>query len=255
MGIAHPGGMYPPLPEKANGMKKLLSIITVAYNDRDNLEQTIKGVISQMTPEVEFIIVDGGSTDGTVELVKTFSGHVTTFVSEPDKGIFDAMNKGIKLSTGDWAIFINAGDELVAGALGRIDLSQYEESAVVYGDTIRDGNRADRPFKLKKIESGSMPACHQSMLYNMKVLGKEMYYDTTFPLFGENELLMRVYVRGFKITYLDTAVSKFQGGGISATVSSQVRKARYLFLYKHFGIIGVMKGIGHKLGLIKYSKI
>lgn len=236
-------------------MKKRLSIITVAYNDRDNLELTIKGVINQLTPEVEFIIVDGGSTDGTVELVEAFSEYVTTFVSEPDKGIFDAMNKGIKLSTGDWAIFINAGDELVAGALEKIDLSQYKESAIVYGDTIRDGNRVDRPFELKKIESGSMPACHQSMLYNLNVLGEEMYYDTTFPLFGENELLMRAYARGFKITYLNTAVSEFQGGGISATVSPQVRKARYLFLYKHFGIIGVMKGIGHKLGLIQYSKI
>ena len=88
------------------------SIITVTYNAGKVLEDTIQSVITQTYKNVEYIIVDGKSTDGTMDIVNRYREHIHTIVSEPDKGLYDAMNKGIDLATGDYLCFLNAGDEL-----------------------------------------------------------------------------------------------------------------------------------------------
>ena len=86
------------------------SIITVTYNAEKVLEDTIQSIVTQSYKNVEYIIVDGGSTDGTLSIVNKYKEHIHTIVSEPDKGLYDAMNKGIKLATGDYLCFLNAGD-------------------------------------------------------------------------------------------------------------------------------------------------
>lgn len=88
------------------------SIITVTYNAEKVLEDTIQSIVTQSYKNVEYIIVDGGSTDGTLTIVNKYKEHIHTIVSEPDKGLYDAMNKGIKLATGDYLCFLNAGDGL-----------------------------------------------------------------------------------------------------------------------------------------------
>ena len=88
------------------------SIITVTYNAEKVLEDTIQSIVTQSYKNVEYIIVDGGSTDGTLTIVNKYKEHIHTLVSEPDKGLYDAMNKGIKLATGDYLCFLNAGDGL-----------------------------------------------------------------------------------------------------------------------------------------------
>lgn len=88
----------------------LISIVTVSYNAVSTIEQTILSVINQTYPHIEYIIIDGGSTDGTVDVIKKYADKITYWVSEPDKGIYDAMNKGIAVATGEWINFMNAGD-------------------------------------------------------------------------------------------------------------------------------------------------
>jgi len=88
----------------------LITVITVVLNGEKALEETIKSVISQTYPNVEYIIIDGGSTDGTLDIIKKYEDYIDYWVSEPDKGIYDAMNKGVDLTTGQWINFINAGD-------------------------------------------------------------------------------------------------------------------------------------------------
>ena len=93
----------------------LISIVTVSYNAVLTIEQTILSVINQTYPNVEYIIIDGGSTDGTVDIIKKYEDKIAYWVSEPDKGIYDAMNKGVVVATGEWINFMNAGDIFTDG--------------------------------------------------------------------------------------------------------------------------------------------
>lgn len=89
-----------------------LSIITINYNNREGLRKTIESVVAQTTREFEYIVIDGGSTDGSVDVIKEFSDYIDYWVSEPDKGIYNAMNKGVKVAHGDYCQFLNSGDWL-----------------------------------------------------------------------------------------------------------------------------------------------
>ena len=114
-----------------------VSIITVVYNGIEFLEETIKSVIAQTYPNIEYIIVDGGSKDGTLDIIKKYEAHISKWISEPDKGIYDAMNKGIDLATGDWQNFLNAGDSFVDNnVLEKIFTTNLENITLVYGDII-----------------------------------------------------------------------------------------------------------------------
>lgn len=88
----------------------IISVVTVCYNAVTEIERTIQSVIGQSYPNIEYIIIDGGSKDGTVDLIRKYADKLAYWISEPDKGIYDAMNKGIAVSTGDWICFLNAGD-------------------------------------------------------------------------------------------------------------------------------------------------
>lgn len=91
-----------------------ITIITVTFNCKNSIEKTIQNIINQSYKNIEYIIVDGRSTDGTVEIINKYTNNIDIFISEPDNGIYDGMNKGIKLSSGDWIIFMNSGDYFVS---------------------------------------------------------------------------------------------------------------------------------------------
>lgn len=116
----------------------LISIVTVSYNAVLTIEQTILSVINQTYPNVEYIIIDGGSTDGTVDIIKKYEDKIAYWVSEPDKGIYDAMNKGVVVATGEWINFMNAGDIFTDGDV--IDKLFHQNIiinrvGIVFGDT------------------------------------------------------------------------------------------------------------------------
>ena len=91
-----------------------ISVITVCYNDRERIEKTILSVLSQSYGNLEYIVIDGGSTDGTVDIIKKYANRIAYFVSESDEGIYDAMNKGLRKAVGEWVCFLNAGDLFVS---------------------------------------------------------------------------------------------------------------------------------------------
>ena len=113
-----------------------VSVITVCMNASMTIERCLKSVIKQKTGNVEYIVIDGASGDGTVDILRKYAKYITKMVSEPDQGIYDAMNKGIRLSTGDWITFINADDELAEGAVETVAnfVAKNADVDVVYGD-------------------------------------------------------------------------------------------------------------------------
>lgn len=228
----------------------LLTVITVVYNGEALIENTIASVARCKSAEVEYVVVDGGSKDGTVSKVRQAGELVDNWISEPDHGIFDAMNKGIKLAKGKWLIFINAGDQLLPGALKKANLKEKADCAIVYGNTIREQYVRTFPYRTEMIETGNIPMCHQSTFYNQKLLGREMYYKTEHRFFGENELFMRVYKKGMKTEYVNGDIAYFLPGGVSGSVNSETRKAKYKAVFKHFGLRGIVLTVALKLGLI-----
>lgn len=141
-------------------MPPLISVVTICYNAKNDLEKTILSVLSQTYQDIEYIIIDGGSTDSTVDIIHKYSERLFYWISEPDKGIYDAMNKGMDRATGSWIIFMNAGDtfcdnEVIKNIFGYNDLSDY---SVIYGDCY-----VSKLNQLQYLKASNMKKVHVQM--------------------------------------------------------------------------------------------
>ncbi len=224
-----------------------ISVVTVVWNDAIGLEKTIQSVISQTYKNIEFIVIDGGSTDGTVKVIKKYEDKINYWVSEKDKGIYDAMNKGIVVSTGTWVNFMNAGDIFVdKNVLDSIPFCDLSEYVLIYGNKIQDG-KIIYPMELKKLEIGEIYANHQSMFFNKDLLGSELRYDLTYKIYGDYELVNKIYLNYSNlIEYIDILIANFEGGGVSSVPSTQKRKDKYKIIFNSYGWIGLIKAFVYR---------
>ena len=218
-----------------------VSIITVVYNGIEFLEETIKSVISQTYPNIEYIIVDGGSKDGTLDIIKKYEAHISKWISEPDKGIYDAMNKGIDLATGDWQNFLNAGDSFVYNnVLEKIFTTNLENITLVYGDIIairENGQKLNvNAIELKddnSIKKG-MKVCHQAIFYNKNIMIK---YDDKLRLKSEWKHLIEITRKeNFSPKKFNFPIVYYSVGGLGAQqLKLNQKEYRDVFL-KMYGI-------------------
>lgn len=221
----------------------LISIITIVLNDKTGLEKTIKSVINQSYENKEIIIIDGGSTDGSVDVIKKYENKIDYWISEKDKGIYDAMNKGIKVASGTWINFMNAGDFFInSSVLDNINFEKYNRKALIYGNKIQN-NKVIKPFDLFILKSGIIMGNHQSMFFNKTILKEDLNYDLNYPIYADYELVNKVYLKEYPIKYIDKNIVDYESGGISNIVSSQKRKDKYKILYKYYGFIGLIKAV------------
>jgi glycosyltransferase involved in cell wall biosynthesis len=223
-----------------------VTIITVTYNAEKYIENTIKSVINQSYLNKEFIIIDGKSTDSTLNIISKYKQYVNTLISEYDNGIFDAMNKGINLATGDWLIFINAGDLFFnSEVISKIDFEKLSNYGIVYGNTLDIGGLIRKPFNISILKHGIIMACHQSMLFNKNKLNKDLYYSNKYNFYNDFELVARI-VKKYNVIYQDINIACYLGGGYSSVTSWQARKCKYIMLFRLYGMIGILNGLLYK---------
>lgn len=200
-----------------------VTVVTAVLNDAGHIEQTILSVISQTDIEIEYIIVDGGSKDGTLELIGKYKDKISLLISEPDRGVYDAMNKGIKYSTGDFVYFLNSGDVLLnPSILSKIKLEELKEkNAIIYGNVVvAYGNiealEKPRPFFNSKMKFKGIGICHQSMFFPGELIRNEKY-DLSYNIAADYDLAYRLWRKGTVFLYKDITIAKYDWGkGISS---------------------------------------
>ena len=200
-----------------------VTVVTAVLNDAGHIEQTILSVISQTDIEIEYIIVDGGSKDGTLELIGKYKDKISLLISEPDRGVYDAMNKGIKYSTGDFVYFLNSGDVLLnPSILSKIKLEELKEkNAIIYGNVVvAYGNiealEKPRPFFNSKMKFKGIGICHQSMFFPGELIRNEKY-DLSYNIAADYDLAYRLWRKGTEFLYKDITIAKYDWGkGISS---------------------------------------
>lgn len=207
----------------------IISLITVSYNSSKTIADTIESVLYQSYPDIEYIIVDGNSTDVTLEIIKSyepkFNGRMR-WISEPDKGLYDAMNKGIQMATGDVVGIINSDDFYHRKDIISQVSKSFEDEAVqlVYGDvrfvTENDLNKTIRYYSSKKFNPslfrfGFMPA-HPTFFTYKSNFEKYGYYKTNYKIAADYELLIRfIYNQRLEYKYLNLDFLKMRIGGKS----------------------------------------
>lgn len=246
--------------------KPLISIITIVFNGEKYLEDTILNIIKQSYDNVEYVVIDGVSTDRTLEIIKKYEGEIDYWVSEPDKGLYDAMNKGIGLANGDWVNFMNAGD--VFYNTGMIDsLVNYfkEDASLIYGDVrvaYTDHENTQKADKFSNLWKG-MICCHQSIFTRRQAL-IELMFNLEYNLASDYEFLCRFYIQGYKAKKIDMVISRIIAGGQADSrrietllelqkISSNFFKSRNVFTSIKFKILILIQLL--KRVLIKAEKI
>lgn len=225
-------------------MQPLFSIITVTYNAAQWLERTMESIISQNCQDVEYIVIDGGSTDGTLDIIKRYENHITYWISEPDKGIYDAMNKGMKVATGDYLWFLNAGDTFYSPNVllemsEAIQANQFPD--IIYGETeIMDaqgnnlGNRRLKaPDRLTwKSFSMGMLVCHQSFVVKRTMADD---YDLQYRFSADYDWTIRCMRKASTIYNSHLVLSRFLEAGASTVNRKVSLKERFRIMSGYYG--------------------
>ncbi|MCW2118506.1 glycosyltransferase family 2 protein [Flavobacterium sp. 7A] len=226
-----------------------ISVITVCYNRKATMAKAIQSVLDQDYKNIEYIVIDGNSTDGTQEVIRSFGNQITTYVSEPDKGMYDAINKGIALATGDAIGLMHSDDEFYdRTAISKI-VAQFEKDSTiegVYGDGVYVSNdvqerlirnRIGGTFSIDRIKSGWLPL-HPTVYLKKTVVDQYGLYNLDFKIASDTEFLLRyLYKYKIKMSYVNQYIVKMRMGGMStdAQRAFEVLKEDYN-IYKYHGL-------------------
>lgn len=213
------------------------SIITVTRNNLAGLQSTYGSVAKQKLRNFEWIIIDGASTDGSLDFLKEISGQGLRMsaISEPDTGIYDAMNKGIKRARGNYVLFLNAGDKLSHPAiLEKMELRAKKDPDFIWGDALEPHKdpkqkplyKNARPYR--ELEWGMMTH-HQSMLYRRQIIrDHKLHYRPIYEIAADYDFTIRFLQKSKKIAYVPLPVCIFEQGGISQQKAFQGRREQYV---------------------------
>lgn len=226
----------------------VISIITVVYNDVIHIEGTIRSVLEQSYSNIEYLIIDGASKDGTLDLIQKYASKISRLISEPDKGIYDAMNKGLALASGDYVLFLNSGDRLYHPGLFTQIFNELGDSFpdVIYGETMivaEDGTeiglrrlKAPEILSWKSLQNG-MVVCHQSFLAKRALAP---VYDARYRLSADFEWMLSILKKAGSIHNTHQIVAAFLDGGTSKNNIIKSLKERFRIMSEHYGFFSTL---------------
>jgi len=233
-----------------NSLPKI-SVITVCYNAAKTIEQTLESVLNQTYSFIEYIIIDGASTDGTLSLIEKYRDKISMLVSEKDKGLYDAMNKGLQQATGDYVFFLNADDLFYDNGV----LEKLAEAAnnhnfpdVLYGEAMfmdesgkelglrseQTTQRVPEQLHWKSLKHG-MVISHQAFLVKRTAA---VSFDMRYRLCADIDWMIRCLKKAQSCFNTHLIISKFRMGGLSKQQQKRSWKERYLILGRHYGHVG-----------------
>lgn len=218
------------------GSNPKISVVTVCFNAVNYIEKTIESVLCQTFEDYEYLIIDGGSTDGTLDIIRSYEGNVhIRWISEPDKGIYDAMNKGIAMASGEWLNMMNAGDCFASNdVLEKIFKEQYsKDTSFIYSDRYVKNNGV---ISLSKHDHEKKKINHQSSIYRRSLHDKFGYYIVT-PKIIVSDLLFFLAIPKNEFKKVDTIIAMTDAGGVSSGIwcIEQEVCARVVFREYTFG--------------------
>lgn len=206
-----------------------VSIITVCYNRKGTISKSIESVLGQDYPNIEYIIIDGNSTDGTKEIIQSYSDRITKYISEPDKGMYDAINKGLHLASGDVMGLMHSDDEFYdLGVVSKIvaAFKNAPDTDGIYGNGIYVTNDAEEKlvrnriggkYDFEKLKSGWLPL-HPTVYLRKTIIEKNGNYNLDFNIASDTEFLLRyLFKHKIDLTYINEYLVKMRMGGLSTS--------------------------------------
>ena len=223
--------------------KPLLSVITVVYNNVKHLERTIKSVINQSYPYIEYLVIDGASTDGTLNILEKYHDKIDVLISEPDQGIYDAMNKGLKLAKGDYVLFMNSGDEIFAPDTVEKVFTSLAFADIYYGETEMLNEQLESQGRRRHQAPEELTT--SSFKYGMSVSHQAIYikksitepYDSNYQLSADIDWILDAISKAKNIINTHQYVAKYLMGGMSKQKHRESLIERYEIFKKYYGFI------------------
>jgi glycosyltransferase involved in cell wall biosynthesis len=219
-----------------------LSVITVVYNNVKDIERTIRSVTEQTYKHIEYIVVDGGSTDGTLAVIQRYQDRISRFISEKDQGIYDAMNKGLAMASSEYVLFMNSGDEIYARDTVEKVFASADDGDIYYGETeMFDENwnslgqrrhKAPAKLSLKSFRYG-MSVSHQAIYIRRSIAE---HYDLQYKLSSDIDWVLNALRRAGKVVNTRQYVAKYLVGGMSKKRHKESLLERFVIFSKHFGL-------------------
>lgn len=213
------------------------TVVTVCYNAIETIEDTIRSVVEQTYEDIEYIIIDGGSTDGTCDIIKKYADRLTYWISESDNGIYDAMNKGIDVATGDYIIFMNSGDSFAdKKVIEHISRHIEGNPTIIYGDwfeRLNDSSVKKIPMPLSHLNKG-MAFPHQAAFIKAEY-HKCHPYNLRYRIAGDFDVIYSAFKNRAQFQYIPCTIAIYD---ITPTKSTSLRSIKTL-IREHIDILGI----------------
>ena len=220
-----------------------LSVITIVYNNVKDIERTMLSILNQTYSNIEYIVIDGASNDGTLEIIKKYENRIAKLISEKDKGIYDAMNKGLALATGDYVLFMNSGDEIYELDTVEKILATAPNADIYYGETEmydenwqslgRRRHQAPEHFTWESFKYG-MSISHQA-IYIKRSLTEP--YNLQYKYSADIDWIIKIAKKASSIVNTHLYVAKYLVGGMSKKKHRESLKERFQIFSHYYGLV------------------